>query len=50
MDFNTGIRAYLVRSAAIVVGFRVLKVDLEDSNASDELTDEAFYIGLRLTF
>ena len=50
MDFNTGIRAYLVRSAAIVVGFRALKVDLEDSNASDELTDEAFYIGLRLTF
>ena len=50
MDFNTGIRAYIVRSAAIVAGYRVLKIDLEDSDMSDELTDDAWYIGLRLTF
>ena len=50
MDFNTGIRGYIVRNAAIVVGYRVLKVDLEASNTSDELTDDAFYIGLRLVF
>jgi len=50
MDFNTGIRAYLVRSAAIVAGYRVLKIDLEDSNTSDELNDDGWYIGLRLTF
>jgi len=50
MDFNTGIRGYIVRNAAIVVGYRVLKVDLEVSNTSDELTDDAFYIGLRLVF
>ena len=50
MDFNTGIRGYIVRNAAIVVGYRVLKVDLEASNTSGELTDDAFYIGLRLVF
>ncbi len=50
MDFNTGIRGYIVRNAAIVVGYRVLKVDLEANNTSDELTDDAFYIGLRLVF
>jgi len=50
MDFNTGIRAYIVRSAAIVAGYRVLKIDLEDSDTSDELNDDAWYIGLRLTF
>ena len=50
MDFNTGIRGYIVRNAAIVVGYRVLKVDLEANNTSDELTDDAFYIGLRLIF
>ena len=50
MDFNTGIRGYIVRNAAIVVGYRVIKVDLEASNTSDKLTDDAFYIGLRLIF
>lgn len=50
LDFNTGIRAYIVRSAAIVAGYRVVKIDLEDSNTSDELNDDAWYIGLRLTF
>ena len=50
MDFNTGIRAYIVRSAAIVAGYRVLKIDLKDSNSSGELNDDAWYIGLRLTF
>ena len=50
MDFNTGIRAYLVRSAAVVAGYRVLRIDFKDSNTSDELTDDTWYIGLRLTF
>ena len=50
MDFNTGIRAYIVRSAAIVAGYRILNIDLEDSDTSDELNDDAWYIGLRLTF
>lgn len=50
MDFNTGIRAYIVRSAAIVAGYRVLEINFKDSGRSDELTDDAFYIGLRLTF
>ena len=50
VDFNTGIRAYLVRNAAVVAGFRVLKIDVEDSNSSGELEDDAWYIGLRLTF
>ena len=30
MDFNTGIRAYIVRNAAIVVGYRVIEIDFED--------------------
>ncbi len=50
MNFNTGIRAYLVRNAAIVAGYRVLRFDLKDSDTKDELTDDAFYIGLRLVF
>ncbi|MEN8243714.1 MAG: YfaZ family outer membrane protein [Thermodesulfobacteriota bacterium] len=50
MDFNTGIRAYIVRTAAIVAGYRVLEINFEDSDRSDKLTDDAFYIGLRLTF
>jgi hypothetical protein len=50
MGFNTGIRVYIVRNAAIVAGYRVLKIDVEDSDHSDELVDDAFYIGLRLTF
>ena len=50
MDFNTGIRAYIVRSAAMVAGYRVLEINFEDSGRSDELTDDAWYIGLRLTF
>lgn len=50
MDFNTGIRGYIVRNAAIVAGYRVIKVDLEAGRTSDELTDDAFYIGLRLIF
>ena len=50
MDFNTGVRAYIVRSAAIVAGYRVIRIDFKDSNTSDTLDDDAFYIGLRLTF
>ena len=50
MDFNTGIRAYIVRTAAIVAGYRVIEINFEDSNSSDTLTDDAWYIGLRLTF
>lgn len=50
MDFNTGIRAYLVRNAAVVLGYRVLKIDFEDGGRSDDLSDDAWYIGLRLTF
>ena len=50
MDFNTGIRAYIVRTAAIVAGYRVLEINVEDSNSSGTLTDDAWYIGLRLTF
>jgi len=50
MDFNTGIRAYIVRTAAIVAGYRVLNFDLKSSDTSDELNEDAFYIGLRLTF
>jgi hypothetical protein len=50
MDFNTGIRAYLVRSAAVVAGYRVLNIDFKDKDTSDTLNDDAWYIGLRLTF
>ena len=50
MDFETGIRAYIVRSAAIVAGYRTLRIDFKDSGGSGTLDDDAFYIGLRLTF
>ena len=50
MDFNTGLRAYLVRNAAVVAGYRVLNIDFKDSDTSDTLNDDAWYIGLRLTF
>lgn len=50
VDFNTGIRAYLVRNAAIVAGYRVLNISFKNSDTSDKLYDDAFYVGLRLTF
>jgi len=50
VDFNTGIRAYIVRNAAIVVGYRAMEYWLEDSRDKEKLVSDAFYIGLQLTF
>ncbi len=50
VDFSTGIRIYLVRTAAIVAGYRAISIDFDNSNGKDTLTDDAFFIGLRLTF
>jgi len=50
IDFNTGIRGYIVRNAAVVVGYRSMKYWLEKSENKEELESDAFYIGLQLTF
>jgi hypothetical protein len=36
--------------AAVFVGYRNLTIDFEDGSASDELTDGAGYLGIRLSF
>ena len=50
VDFDTGIRAYIVRSAAVVAGYRAMRIDFKEGGTSDTLNTDAFYIGLRLTF
>jgi hypothetical protein len=50
IDFDTGVRAYIVRSAAVVIGYRAHKYWLEDSRSKEELNIDAFYLGLQISF
>jgi hypothetical protein len=50
IEFNIGMKGYIVKSAAIVFGYRALEVRFDNAPDEDKLTDDAFYFGLELSF
>lgn len=49
-EFNLGVKGYIVRSAAVVVGYKTIEVRFKDDPNDYKLTDDMVYIGLELSF
>lgn len=47
---NLGIRAYIVRQASAVLGYRYLHTEFESAPVEKNASFDAFFIGLQLTF
>ena len=50
LEFNIGIKGYIVNSAAIVFGYKSLEVRFDDDPGENKLIDDSFYFGLELSF
>ncbi len=50
LEFNTGIKGYIVKNAAIVFGYKSLEVRFNDDPDENKLIDDAFYFGVELSF
>ena len=50
LEFNIGIKGYIVKSAAIVFGYKSLEVRFNDDPDEKKLIDDAFYFGVELAF
>lgn len=50
LDLNIGIKGYIVKNAAIVLGYRAVEVRFEDDPNEKKLGDDAFYFGVELSF
>jgi len=47
---NLGIRAYIVRQAAAVVGYRYVKAKFEENSGDKKASFDAIFLGLQVTF
>jgi hypothetical protein len=50
LEFNVGVKGYIVNSAAIVLGYKSLEIRFDDDPDENKFTDEAFYFGVELSF
>jgi hypothetical protein len=50
LEFNVGVKGYIVDSAAIVFGYKSLEVRFDDDPDENKLIDDAFYFGVELSF
>jgi hypothetical protein len=50
LEFNVGIKGYIVKNAAIVFGYKALEVRFDDAPDENKLKDDAFYFGVELSF
>jgi hypothetical protein len=50
LELNVGIKGYIVKSAAIVFGYKSLEVRFDDDPDENKLIDDAFYFGVELSF
>ncbi len=49
-EFNLRIKGYLVKSAALVLGYKNIFVDFEKDNDDYELSDDIIYFGIEFSF
>jgi hypothetical protein len=50
LEFNIGVKGYIVNSAAIVFGYKSLEVRFNDDPDENKLIDDTFYFGVELSF
>jgi len=49
-EFNLRLKGYLVKSAALVLGYKNIFVDFEKDNDEYELSDDIIYFGIEFSF
>jgi hypothetical protein len=50
LDMNAGVRVYIVKQAAVVLGFRHLNTKFENGHEDKKASFDAFFLGLQLNF
>jgi hypothetical protein len=50
VEFNLGVKGYIVNSAALVFGYKKLEIHFDDDPDENKLIDDAFYFGVELSF
>ena len=49
-EFNLRIKGYLVKSAALIIGYKYIFVDFEEDSDDYELSDDIIYFGIEFSF
>jgi len=50
LDMNLGVRGYIVKQAAVVLGYRHINTKFENDPGDKKASFDAFFLGLQLTF
>jgi hypothetical protein len=50
LEFNTGVKGYIVKDAAVVLGYHYMEARFNHDPDEDKLIDDAFYFGVELSF
>ena len=50
LEFNIGVKGYIVNNAAVVLGYKSIEVRFDDDPDENKLTDDAFYFGVEISF
>jgi hypothetical protein len=50
LELDMGVKGYIVRNAAVVLGFRSIEVRFDEDSDKIKLNDDAFYFGVEISF
>jgi hypothetical protein len=50
LEFNLGAKGYIVKNAALVLGYKNIEVRFDDDPDKNKMTDDAVYFGLEIAF
>jgi hypothetical protein len=50
LEFDVGVKGYIVRNAAVVLGYRIIEVRFDEDPDKIKLKNDAFYFGVEISF